>query len=624
MTPTLGGTLQPVPAESSMTSLQKADYALAALTTACVVAWVLGGLMGEAAWYLLLSAAGVTLAQFLWAKIRRRRIKVWKQPRVLLPALGGTAAAVYVAPVAAAVTGGVAACVGVSVLILIHRAKNRRPVSAWEGMEREVATWRRIIFNPLTGAGLIPGAAITDKVKRHFTEDGDEYAFTLRVRFANTIHNVGSLNNKLNEIAHTYRTRPEGIEINADTWQEADITIISSWYLNEQIKKTEETVKEREERVLSVHPWEKPIIDLNTGEMVIGVAGDGSDLIVNPFVPGQGARSWWIPGTTGAGKSAAVYQIATTLLSTGLVTVSVIDPQWGASLSGLKPYAAAYSDGLDDARQIFAHYLAEVRRRSQWLADNGKDNIEISEEFPLHLLICDEGPRIAQRPDLMSMVEEIVDLQRKCLMSIMWLSQSTLVSKAFGDGQSPLREQLLAANVVALKCGNESTNITGLGAGEEMFVDQIPDGVAGAVIVRSPAMKHPKLGRGFFLEDRVEMMEKWAQKHPWEWPTLTAPPTGEATATATAADVASSGAGHSQAGDDLFDFDGVYNKVYTHAKPGKAARIIAALQEAWPATLTTAELIEEVGCSRDLVSKTAKNHPKIRDEGHGKWKWEEH
>jgi hypothetical protein len=450
---------------------------------------------------------------------------VWGAGRAPYAAAG---VATTVVIVVAAVSGQpMVAVVGVPAMgpaWVVAWAKSRRPKPdpTPPVEDARVALWRTLIgldasaiHDPDTGVtvhragGPLPGCSVSSKVEEDLDSDGRVVRFRLRVQGRGVDQHVGTIRGKAAEIAAAYSTYLSAVTVEPDGQHGRAVVEIVPADAHTRHQAA------REERLMTVHRMTGTHLDLGTGLITIGhLADTGAPMQVTLWRPGNGVRHSWFPGATGSGKSALVSSVLTSACQKdpatggpGLVCPHIADLAGGASLPEWEGVATSFVTDVPAAIGMLRRIERLYEARVDYMRAHRATCLDPSPLLPIHTVVVEESPEMAANSEAMRIVDRLVRLGRKCLISVCWVSQSGDAVKVFGNAGTSMRQQLKAGNIVALFLTGESIGQVLSGArdtGDTAFDPSsvtVPKDTPGACVAWTPSHETPVLGRAWWFAD---------------------------------------------------------------------------------------------------------------------------
>ena len=331
-------------------------------------------------------------------------------------------------------------------------------------------------------------------------------------------------------IAGAFETTPEAVSfIGVGAHRRAIVEILDSHYLAK-------VAAEQTARLMDVHVWKHPLFNVAAGTVQVGtLATTGQPMLWQLWLPGQGARHGWVVGTTRGGKSTGMAALLVSACSAGIVVPHVIDLQGGVSLPEWRDKAVSWAEDIPGAVVVLQRVEKLMDARIKWMTAQRPKPLRVvdpSRECPLHLLVIDEAPELLGNREAMRIVDRCARLFGKAGLSVVWITQSGVASRAFGEPGTTLREQLKSGNVWAFYTSGDSTSsvLAGAMGDDGKYYDAsstvVPKGVAGASVIWSPPHPVPSLGRAEWLQDPDDESARWVNVPDVEWPAEPEPEAG--------------------------------------------------------------------------------------------------
>lgn len=392
----------------------------------------------------------------------------------------------------------------------------------------------------------LPGCWVHPTAHPVVDNQGRVIGATLLIRGRGVNQHVDTMRRAIPAIAKAYRTLPEGVTIEPfrDDYGQATVQIVSGSYLREQ-------AEARVTRMGTVHRWERPSLDPETGSSQIMVLDSGDRGLFRHYEPGIGSYHAWFVGPTRRGKSAA--------MTTSLLDITANRIAWPVILlMGPKPGLHEWADHEAYTRNPAAAHTwllrvdAEMTRRGLYMTKYKLDVIDPSEEWPQIPVFVDEAPQIVGNDVAMTILKKIGTIGAAMGIPLRWGSQMADYADAFGyTGGTTLRSQVQAGTVLAFASEDDliTKALDGSPAPARPFV--IPRNVKGACVIYGNEHPVPERGRTVFTEHPLRAAEQWRRLPDYRLPELTAQQEDEAEDTAAVATSVASGC--REAVWDLFD-----------------------------------------------------------------------
>jgi hypothetical protein len=492
------------------------------------------------------------------------------------------------------------------------RKQLRGPRAAEEDtdMDDRVAVWEQLVAAPsgtwgdeapLLGSQVHP--LPRDLVEADVLPGGDPerpVGFQLLIVGRTVRQHARVIAGKQESIAAAYRTRPDAVSfLPRGDHSEVVVQVLDPGWMTEQ----DEILAHR---MAASCPWQGPTLDPATGLIGMGIdVTTGLPVHAALFRPGQGIRHWWFVGETGSGKSNGLSSMLVSACSAGIVVPHIIDMQGGVSLSEWQDVVpeGSWAEDAEQAIPLLARLDAKRQQREAWMKANRVKCMTPSRDTPIHLVIVEEAPELANDVEAMRYLDRLARLTRKCLIAVVWVSQMGQASKAFGIAGVPMRSQIMAGNVQAYKADAFTAGkVTQGGGGIRVDAMAIPADCPGLAYAVGPASPVPSLHKGWDFRGITDVT-------PWiDLPTdpLPASTRQAAPALSLVAEPAADGR-RSQCGVTLAEWFGTRD-------PGIEIRTGEVLT-AWVGKTSTT-------FSRSTVMATLAELAKdgtIRDRGYGKW-----
>lgn len=374
----------------------------------------------------------------------------------------------------------------------------RRPkVQAVPEIAEAVAVWRTNIAD----AGILPGSRVHDDVMPLII-NGQTVGVRLWVEGADARQHYGVIRQATPAIAAAYRTGDAGVDV-VKVPGDNQAAIIDITYPEHLVQ----SLHDQDVRLHLDVPWEGPRTDVAAGTAEVGKdILSGSSVSWIYYLPREGARHGLIYGKTRHGKSNGVRVVIDSGLAFGgLIQFVLIDPQEGVSLAEFKDHAIGFATNVTDGTALLLQVVAEIKRRERILAGwneaisernraTGRNEsllsvIDPSPEFPVIIVVYDEGPQLAKVKAAMEAVGVIVMTGGKVGVSLIAVSQSTDGGTAFGGQGGPqIREQVSAGNVAGFASSSSTAALALDGYGSV----KVPAGLTGVSTFRNAL--HPDTG----------------------------------------------------------------------------------------------------------------------------------
>ena len=358
--------------------------------------------------------------------------------------------------------------------------------------DERAATWRVLIDD----GGVLPGCWVDDRVDDVRDDDGTVIGCRLRVEGRDVRQNAGVIEQVIPAIAAAYETTPDALTvISVGAHRRCIVQVLDSDYLVE-------VAAEQRERLMTVREMEGPHFDPLTGIVTCGtIASTAGPMMWTLYVPRQGARHGWIIGGTGSGKSETLSGLLASACSQGIVVPHVIDLAGGASIPEWKRLATSFVTDVPAAVALLQKIEKLYEARLAYMLANELSCMEPSRQWPVHMVMVEEAPKLAGNFEAMRILGEGCRLYRKTLISIIWVSQTGNASEVFGAAGTSMRQQLKTGNILALFLTGEAVGQALSGAqdpGDKPFDPStliVPKDVPGAAVVWTPQHRVPELGR---------------------------------------------------------------------------------------------------------------------------------
>ncbi|CUU60835.1 hypothetical protein Ga0074812_14835 [Parafrankia irregularis] len=260
------------------------------------------------------------------------------------------------------------------------------------------------------------------------------------------------------------------------------------------------------------YPGPQACYDPDTGLIHWGRWPDGQLMPWEAMHLKRGAYSGVLFGASGSGKSRLIEQLCLTLLSTGLATVWMIDPQDGSSLPTLAKYADWAVTGTGGGRITAlleaVDMVGAIRTENNGLVGGDRGKVHaISPRMPALFVIIDEchmifDPKIVGRENAArnaEIVDRIARAYRKAGIGVILASQYSDI-KVFG-GLESMRLNMINVNAVVMRLpSNIGQNIIATFSGDAR---KLPKG-GFAYYVGDAAAGRDGFGRAFDAEPVLE------------------------------------------------------------------------------------------------------------------------
>jgi hypothetical protein len=193
--------------------------------------------------------------------------------------------------------------------------------------------------------------------------------------------------------------------------------------------------------------------DWSKGISRIGRFDDAAPILYQWWTK-TGAAHDLLSGCTGSGKSELIAQlILTSLHSNGLVLDWVGDPQGGQSYGALQDHVDWFAGNKTEITYMLLAALKEMLRRNDVLSAARMKTWRPTRDMPLLVLTLDEAQSYLDDLDIVTMVERLVGMGRKCGIKV---RLSTQIAAAYNLGGSTyIKEQAKAGQTVVMRAMTE-------------------------------------------------------------------------------------------------------------------------------------------------------------------------
>lgn len=196
------------------------------------------------------------------------------------------------------------------------------------------------------------------------------------------------------------------------------------------------------------------------GTSRIGTFFDSDPVFARLWKDGHGTYDTWVFGKKGAGKSTLVDNLLGSWVSRALVVGDLTDMKGGTSLPWWQDQMIRYGTevahgmlGLRRAEAVLDARL-EAMKGMEWYAPGdptprkGLSILQVSPQWPVWLVVLEEGPQLLRAADAIRIMEKILTLGRNALVAVMFVSQMAELKQAFNNSNT-IRSMLQAGNVGA-------------------------------------------------------------------------------------------------------------------------------------------------------------------------------
>lgn len=203
--------------------------------------------------------------------------------------------------------------------------------------------------------------------------------------------------------------------------------------------------------------WPGPSLDIETGEIRIGLYATGGYALFRPYAPkgnghAGGALHSLISGTSGAGKSQFLLQLGLEYMRSGVMVVWPCDPQMGASMPELIAHCPRSAVSVEETMDRLREAYAIAQAVAAWMGKNGVKTV-MPQDMPQLRLIIDEAHMVLKHEkygkEAVQILADIGKLGRKCGVGVDLVTQVPLLEE-LGNSEV-LRSMLQGGNVVVFR-----------------------------------------------------------------------------------------------------------------------------------------------------------------------------
>lgn len=206
--------------------------------------------------------------------------------------------------------------------------------------------------------------------------------------------------------------------------------------------------------------FEKPTLNVDTGQFEIGVHADGKSALWRLWTPGSGVHHGMVAGTTGAGKSGLLMNICAEIRDSGRALLLLADPENGESVRDWQLGAHCFAGTIPRIRRMLqgAERImhARKRRRSKevWVDENGNTRrgrgyFDPTPEDPAVYVVIDEAPDVLADPECKRIIASIGKKGRKHGVGVIIFIQIPSLAELGGD--LAVRSMLSSTNIVIFR-----------------------------------------------------------------------------------------------------------------------------------------------------------------------------